>query len=441
MRLASLSAALLAPALFSVAEEEKRPRPATSLSPTLDLLPEGSTLTDVRIPRYDKDKQPAALLRAGLMTVVTRGHITGENVQLHMFESDGSTKLTAHFGSVSYLLDEGLLEAREVVNLTGDNYKTRGTGAIFQLNTRRGFVHGPITTTFTSTPKENDPTKRTAMNFSANRLTGLALLGITTLAFAEPPVALTTEELAPFNERSKDTSPEYRAASAPIKRDNIASDQLSQAADLSFRTFAIQVQHPELLTIAVAQPVQKPNPGAKPKPEDTTLITCNGGMYFDVDQNHVVYLDNVVIKKPDFTLSAGKDLKIFLAKKPAKPARTPKDDAVPKDEAAPKGDQKEENAGAMGSFSDVESIVGTGGVKVVSKDGKGHVMTATADTATFDAKTGDIVLRGGFPTIRSGNNSLTAEESGLYIRIYANGNMFTQPGKWKTTIVKVPKPN
>ena len=134
-------------------------------------------------------------------------------------------------------------------------------------------------------------------------------------------------------------------------------------------------------------------------------------------------------------------MKIFLAKKPAKPALTPKNNAVPKDEAAPKGDQKEENAGAMGSFSDVESIVGTGGVKVVSKDGKGHVMTATADTATFDAKTGDIVLRGGFPTIRSGNNSLTAEESGLYIRIYANGNMFTQPGKWKTTIVKVPKPN
>ena len=66
------------------------------------------------------------------------------------------------------------------------------------------------------------------------------------------------------------------------------------------------------------------------------------------------------------------------------------------------------------------------------KDKKGKEVTATCETAIFDGKSGDVILRGGFPTIRQGGSSLVALEPGLYIRLYQNGDIYAQPGKWKT---------
>ncbi|NIP98619.1 MAG: hypothetical protein GWO24_36500, partial [Akkermansiaceae bacterium] len=73
------------------------------------------------------------------------------------------------------------------------------------------------------------------------------------------------------------------------------------------------------------------------------------------------------------------------------------------------------------AFSDVKAIVATGGVRVVREDPRGTAgpVLASAETATYDAKSGDIVLRGGYPSIRQGKSSLKAAEAGLYIRFYA----------------------
>jgi hypothetical protein len=111
---------------------------------------------------------------------------------------------------------------------------------------------------------------------------------------------------------------------------------------------------------------------------------------------------------------AGKELKIFLQKKAVK--------------------EGEEEKEGIGSFDDIDTIVATGGIRVVRKNEKGKVMTATADTATYDAKSGDIVLRGGFPKVQEGANYVVAQEPGLYVRIYASGKGFFQPGKWKTVV-------
>ena len=83
-------------------------------------------------------------------------------------------------------------------------------------------------------------------------------------------------------------------------------------------------------------------------------------------------------------------------------------------------------------------------IKLVRKDDKGQVLPATADTATYDAKTGDIVLRGGYPKVQQGKNYVRALEPGLYVRIYASGKGFFQEGRWETKLVddrKDKKPN
>ena len=447
MRLLPLSALLLAPALLAAADKDKD----DPISPTLNLLPEGSVLTDVSIPRYDEDRNPSSLLRAGTMTVITENHIAGQNIELRMFEPNGETKIKVFMGAADYHLDSGLLEATERLTLSGDGFRSEGSGGIFQLNNRRGFINGPVKTILTppekEQPEEAPPTEKkpTAMNSTANSIAALAFLGLSGLAFAEAPEPLTADELALITERSKPLAGVLAASAAPLKRDIIRTEQLAQTSDFSFRTFATQIQRPELLTIAVGDDDPAPDPPALAKAADTTRITCEGGMFFDVDKAHVVYLKNVVVKKPDFTMTAGAELKIFLAKKVAKEEPKPVAEgapAAPKEEGkTPDPDKANKNpSSGIGSFSDVDTIVATGGVKVTRKDEKGQTLIATADTATYDAKTGDIVLRGGFPRIQQGPNILISRAPGQYARIYASGKGYF-PGKWETIIGEIPKGN
>lgn len=416
MRLASRCLLLLAPALLAAPEKPEKP----CISPALDLLPEGSTLKDVSLPRYDKDKKPSALLRADLMKVVSKQHVSGQNVELRVFEPGGATKIKVHMGAADYHVDTGHLEATEILTLEGYNFNARGSGAIFHLEGRSGFLYGPVTTTFTETTNE----KTTTMNLRPASLTTLAFLGLTGFSLAEPPEALSPDELVLLNERGKPAAGVLASQTGTIKRGLIGTDQLAQSADLSLRTFVKEVQRPELLTIAADAPKPEPDPEPKIDPAKTTTITCAGGLFFDVEKSHVVYLKDVVVKKPDFTLTAGKELKVFLAKKAVK--------------------EGEEKPDGIGAFDDIETIVATGGIKVTRKDDKGQLLTATADTATYDAKSGDIVLRGGFPRVQQGPNFVRALEPGLYVRIYANGKGFFEEGKWETSLVnpdKGKKPN
>ena len=47
--------------------------------------------------------------------------------------------------------------------------------------------------------------------------------------------------------------------------------------------------------------------------------------------------------------------------------------------------------------------------------------------------------RGGFPTVVQGKNYLRAREAGLYIRLYENGHVYCQPGKWETDVADIDK--
>ena len=385
---------------------EESPR----ISPALDLLPAGSTLKTVSIPRYDENKNPSALLRAGLMKVISKEHVSGQNVELRVYNATGEQRLKVHMGAAEYLVPEGILNGSEVLTLSGKGIKARGTGAVFHLDSRQAFVFGPASTTLSADLNK----KLNAMNASSRSITS-ALLAVANLAVAAPePVA--PADLAIFSQRARPEEDRLLKDIAPTKQAVTRSDQLSGALDLSFRSFVRNIRRPELLAIAVAEPVQPPAPKVDPA---GIHITCEGGMFFDIDKGQVVYLKDIVIKHPEFTLNCANELKIFLDQK----------------EAAP-GDEKPKGIAA---FGDIKNIIATGGVRIVRNNDKGQPLVATADTASHDAKTGDTVLRGGFPMVQQGKNFIRARESGLYIRIYKNGNVFNQPGKWETGISDLEK--
>jgi len=413
---------------------------AKQLTPTLDLLPDGSTLRDVRIPRYDDEKRPAALLRASLMEVISKSYVRADNVTLLVFNPDGSEQLQVLMNSADYHVTSGVLDALKHITITSGRFHAEGQGGIFQLDSRRGFLHGPVSTSFLPAPPE------TTMHAPATLRPLTALLVSTaTLALAAPE-PFTEAELKVIDAQMVSESAPLLEEIAPTRELITRTDQLSQAATIGLKSFAQEIKRPVLLTALTPDKAPKPKPET-PKPDPKGLqVTCEGGMYFDAEKGHLVYLKNVFIKEPRFTMRAGTELKIFLEKKPALPAAKPK----PTDK--PATEDKPASFGGPSNFGDVKNIIATGGVEVLKRAVKKEAkpdpaakpadkrvlndkpIRATAATATYDNKSGDIVLRGDFPLIQQGSQYIRAQEAGLYIRIYANGDLYFQPGKWETFV-------
>jgi hypothetical protein len=173
-------------------------------------------------------------------------------------------------------------------------------------------------------------------------------------------------------------------------------------------------------------------------------------MFFDGEEGVLVYLSNVRLRNPQFDLECREQLKIFLESEERggeptgvgrKPGNPGGDKAGPAGSAGAAGEPAagagEEPGGGDklfggGRFGSVRQIVATGAVQVTRKDPNGEPVTATADSAIYEAASGDVILRGGFPTVRQGRSALIAKQPGLYVRLYRNGNVYTQPGKWET---------
>lgn len=288
------------------------------------------------------------------------------------------------------------------------------------------------------------------MNFQTSTALLAATLASTLLtlpASADGPARLSPEERATIEADSTSVGAGMKAASAGVKEQIEADRARSNGANDSVREFLAQAA---LTTISIedtpAAPAKDPAPSTeptvaptkplevKPGPKDT-LIAADDGMYFDAEKGLLVYLKNVRLTGPDFDLSGANELKVFLGKKeekkkdPAKegePAPEPSKD----DKKADKKDAAPGILGAAGGFGDPEKIVATGAVKVTqkSKDGKPPVV-ASAAILTYDAKTGEIILNGGYPWVQQGATFMRAKEPNLYLRIKKDGSFVTE-GQW-----------
>ena len=76
--------------------------PRKKFSPVLDLLPAGSTIKDVRIPRFDREKRPAALLRARVLKIISDQKIRGEDIKVRVFSKKEKELLRVHMGTAEF---------------------------------------------------------------------------------------------------------------------------------------------------------------------------------------------------------------------------------------------------------------------------------------------------------------------------------------------------
>jgi lipopolysaccharide export system protein LptA len=394
---------LLSPALHA----EEAPAAPRKKIPAVSLLPNGSKLHGVMLPRYDDEQRLSAVLKADVMTLVSDQVIAGDHVTLAFYNTDQSPRARVVMDNAMLDQATGLLEAGGGVKLRGDRIEADGTGLIYQMDKAKGFLAGPVETRIRANTE-------TTMNRSHTRpavaLVGAAML---TVASAERPAALTEAEKSAIAADAKPAAPAHakavEAARASLRAELAAAAEATQAAAAFLEEAGVAANGADEPAIPPPAEPLKVEPG----PEDT-VVKCDGGMYFDADAGLFVYLKNVRVNDPRFELSGANELKIFLTKKPESP------------------DKKEEKKSAFGSgFGDVDRIVATGAVRILHKKpepGKAPV-EASGAIFTYHPESGEIVLTGGFPWVKQGTTFMRAKEPQLSLRIWKSGSFITE-GNW-----------
>ena len=386
----------------------------------ISLLPNGSELKGVMLPRYDENHRLTGVLKSETVTLVNEETVAGNEVSIGFYHPDGSPRGQVNLEKAVIHQTKGILEAVEPVALRSDRLNARGTGLHYAFEQGEGFLTGPVTT-WIQAPTE----KKTTMNSSPSPRRNSALAGIAlisqTLA-AAPPSGLTEEGKAELKADAAPAAAIHSQSSSAARADFRADLDASTAATAQARTFL------EKAELASTNPSANTPPPAEPKPLDVqpgpkdTVITCDGGMYFDADKGVFVYLRNVRVTDPRFSLNGANELKIFLSKKP--------DEPEPETKPEPGGEDKP-GLGLGAKFGDVERIVATGAVRILQKEvekGKEPV-EASGAIFSYHPETGQILISGGFPWVKQGTTFMRAKEPNLTLQIQKTGSFVTE-GNW-----------
>jgi len=398
---------LLAPALLLAREENPAAPPKRQIS-VASLLPPGSLMSGVLLPRYDENRRLVGVLRAKSMTLVTSEILDGEAVSIELFNPDRSPRARMDLTKARFDQAKGTLQARETVTMNFDSISAVGTGLIYEIDKAQGILLGPTTTHIKASPN-------TTMNPSPSPRRVAAVVGA---SFVALPLAIAAAEPA-VDSRADGVSayPVINAANAQIRSDLRAA--LSTSAEATQAATAFLEQEEVLATApsVAPQPVLQARPlDVKPGPDDT-VINCDGGMYFDSDNGLLVYLKNVTVADPRFTLDGANEIQVFFEKKPA--------DAKPE----PKPGDKPMPGGIKVNLGDAERVVATGAVHLLQKpDAKNEAIEAAGAIFTYNFKTGEIVLSGGKPWVKKGGMINRAKQSNQTLRVLEGKFTFSEGG-------------
>lgn len=435
----------LASDLLAEGEQEKENQTKSSF-PTLDILPEGSILQRVKLPRYDKDFNAISLLKADKLTVLSDQKIDGENISIELYNKDGTTQAHTDMRHAVYNQQTSSLHATQSIHIRGEGFQASGTGLIFNWKpTHHGFLSGPAFTEISLSQKKSPAAMQLPSTHSAMAITG-AIISLSTSLIAEPPTPLTPKEISQLIHLSRSSAPVIKQNQANTTETIATETALQKKANASMKPFMESIGKGFLLvqnTSPSEQPNKPPTPAEKTSNQDAPAeknsmlkIECEGGLYFDTDEGVLAYLKNVHLTEPRFTLFCTKELKVYLDQKskPAADTDTPDKTAPATPDSKKAGEEAASNKTLGSSFGQLKRIIATGEVKLTSKDDKGNQFIATAEVASYDAQNEEMILHGGMPRIQYGRNQyLQSKAPGQSIRMLKNGKLVTE-GKWTMEI-------
>lgn len=390
------------------------------------LLPNGSVLHGVLLPRYDAQRRLVGDLKAETMTLIDGDRIQGEDVLIRFYNPDRTPSGRVELTRALFDQEKSSLTAKQDVKLTRDRLTATGGGLVYSFDSGKGFLLGPVST------RLSPPPTATSMNTNPLTFPVVALLAFAPAILpAAPPAFVSPEELAEIKADAKTAKPKVDAAnqstSSELTADRKAGNKATEAANAFMRKN-------EIKTIAADGGNEEAKPLEVVPGSGDTVIDCDGGMYFDADEGVLVYLKNVRVVDPRFNLSGANELKIFFDKKPgAKPGakKGVKPGVKPGAKPGAKPGDPKKSVGPTANFGDVKKLLATGAVKILQKSVGGKApVEASGAILTYNVQNGEIIISDGFPWVKQGTFYARAKEPNLTLRLLNNGSFSTQ-GNWQ----------
>lgn len=380
----------------------------------VSLLPDGSVLKGVLLPRYDKHRNLVGDMKAETMTLLDSKQVQGENVRIRFFNTDRTLRGKVEMKNVTFNQAKSRVVTREPVEITSDRLVAQGSGLVYSLQEGEGFIKGPVSTRISATPTT---TSMNSKPFNAAAIMALCLAPAPLVAVA--PAFVSEEKVAAIKADSAPAKPQADKLFATAKASfNESVEQGGKASTAALEFISTN----EIKNIAAEEPVVEAEVKpleVKPGPDDT-VITSNDGMYFDADEGILVYLGNVKVTDPRFSLSGAQQVKIFFEKKPEKKQAVKKE-----------GQKNVKESAGMGNFGDVQKIVAEGAVQIDQKGvGGKQPVQASGRILTYNIPSGEIIIHGGYPWVKQGTYFARAKEPDLTLRLLNNGSFSTQ-GNWE----------
>lgn len=116
--------------------------------PGLQLLPAGSVVENISLPRYENHRV-TALLQAEQLCIVDRRTIELRGIRAALYNSDG-TKTEVQAGNVRYDFTSKKATSSGIVSVTDPRFSARGERLLYNTNNNRGVLVGPVRTTFST---------------------------------------------------------------------------------------------------------------------------------------------------------------------------------------------------------------------------------------------------------------------------------------------------
>jgi hypothetical protein len=433
------------------------------------LFPNNSILKNVILPSYDVDFNLTSTLKAEELKIVTKKKIQGKNLQIEFYNPDRSERGRIDLKTARFNAAKKLLTTDEPVSFVSEEMDVSGTGLVFETEKNRGFLHGPvkavsrkqIQTSMNATPARRGLAASALLMASVFPLQGQQLTPGMTSEQKSDALSLSKEQLDAIHKDAASARPKVTAEQEAAQKVMAENKDKSEEARLSMNSFFKAAA----LTSLLAEPEPPSTTGDVPRPPvseklgDETTITSESGAFIDNNEGLIVFLKDVKVDNPQFTLSAQNEVKAFmkekLAMKEGKGAKAkaadltaPKDGTpapakvpAPEGESKPEGEKpaappkevppevlekwraakeaKKAGAGPGGS-EDISRIIATGTVVIDYKPkepGKKPVK-ACAHLAVYDFDKEQILLKGGSPWVVMDGNTYTVGGNDAYILVY-----------------------
>ena len=116
--------------------------------PALQFLPVGTVVEGISIPRYEKHKVTALMLAKSL-EVKSRMSVELRGLSASLY-SNNNEQTDISTGSVTYSFSTKVASTAGDAQVQDPRFRAKGKGVIFSTSSRKGFLHGPVSTSISA---------------------------------------------------------------------------------------------------------------------------------------------------------------------------------------------------------------------------------------------------------------------------------------------------